>query len=75
MNRTLENAPAGFGSADGITAATPTLPSAFATASTQNAEHDKHLAFADDLLLKIAGSDRTAFQVLRNAVEGAGRLR
>ncbi|MFG1740265.1 AAA family ATPase [Micromonospora chalcea] len=69
VNAILENAQAWFGSAEGVTAATPTLISTFSAASTQNAEHDKQLALADDLLLKVAGIDRTAFQELLNAVE------
>lgn len=69
VNTILENAQSWFGSAEGVTAATPTLLSTFSSASTQNAEHDKQLALADDLLLKVARIDRTAFQELLNAVE------
>ncbi|WFE53121.1 AAA family ATPase [Micromonospora sp. WMMD1155] len=69
VNQILENGPSWFGSAEGVSAATPTLISAFSTANTQDAEHDKQLALADDLLLKVAGIDRTAFQELLNAVE------
>ena len=69
MNTIMENASSWFGSAEEVTAAAPTLISAFSAASTQSAEHDKQLALADDLLLKVAGIDRTAFQELLNAVE------
>jgi predicted ATP-dependent endonuclease of OLD family len=69
MNTILENASSWFGSTEGVTAATSTLVSAFSVASAQNTDHDKQLALADDLLLKVAGIDRTAFQELLNAVD------
>ncbi|MEV6348369.1 AAA family ATPase [Actinoplanes sp. NPDC051851] len=69
VNTLLENASSWFASAEGVTAATPTLVSTFTAASAQSAEHDKQLALADDLLLQVAGIDRTAFQELLKAVE------
>jgi hypothetical protein len=69
VNTILENGLSWFASAEGVTAATPALMSAFSAANTQNKEHDKQLALADDLLLKVAGINRTAFQELLGAVD------
>ncbi|WP_329177292.1 AAA family ATPase [Streptomyces sp. NBC_01477] len=58
-----------FDSADTLTAAGSDLLSAYSTARQPDVEHDKQLALVDDLLLKVAQIDRTAFQELLTAVE------
>lgn len=67
--RTLLENPGWFGSADHLTAAGPNLVSAFSTANQPDEEYDKQLALADDLLLKVAKIDKTAFQELLKAVD------
>ncbi|MGY0231986.1 ATP-dependent nuclease [Longispora urticae] len=65
----LDNLDNWFGTAEQVTAAAPQLMSAFSAASAGTDAHDKQLALADDLLLKVAKIDRTAFQELLKAAE------
>ncbi|MFF5303527.1 AAA family ATPase [Streptomyces sp. NPDC013161] len=58
-----------FTSPEQLTTAVPNLTSAFSTANQPDEDHDKQLALADQLLLKVAKIDRTAFQELLTAVE------
>lgn len=71
VNTMLENAATWFGSQEQISAAAPNLLSAFNTANDETAEHRKQLALADDLLLKVAKIDRTAFDELARAVDAS----
>ncbi|MFA1543494.1 AAA family ATPase [Actinomadura monticuli] len=71
LNTIFDNAPSWFGSQEQITAAAPRLMTAFTAASQPTEEHDKQLALADDLLLKVAKIDRTAFQELLKAVDAS----
>ena len=72
LNTIMENASVWFGTADTVTTAAPKLVTAFAAANTQSEAHERQLALADDLLLKVAKIDRIAFKELLKAVE-AGR--
>ncbi|GGN98844.1 AAA family ATPase [Microbispora bryophytorum] len=73
LNLVMENAQSLFGgSVEQVAPAPPALTTAFAAASEPTDEHDRQLALADDLLLKVAKINRTAFQELMKAVE-AGR--
>jgi hypothetical protein len=72
VNTIMEHGASWFGSAEQVTAAAPSLVAAYAAASTQTDAHERQLALADDLLLKVAKIDRVAFQELLKAVE-AGR--
>ncbi|OUD00115.1 AAA family ATPase [Streptosporangium minutum] len=66
----MENAPSLFGaSSERDTSVAPTLASAFAAANQSTESHDRQLALADDLLLKVATISRIAFQELLKAVE------
>ncbi|GLX95528.1 AAA family ATPase [Herbidospora sp. NBRC 101105] len=66
----LENAPAWFGGTTEQTlSAAPALMSAFAAANVSTDAHDRQLALADDLLLKVAGISRVSFQELLKAAE------
>ncbi|MFM9442131.1 AAA family ATPase [Streptomyces acidiscabies] len=58
-----------FSSAEQLTTAMPSLLTAFSTVNEPDEAHDKQLALADQLLLKVAKIDRTAFQELRKAVD------
>ncbi|MEW1926780.1 AAA family ATPase [Streptomyces sp. NPDC088360] len=58
-----------FTSAEQLTTAMPDLTSAFSAANQPDTGHDKQLALADQLLLKVAKIDQTAFQELLMAVE------
>lgn len=60
-----------FGSPEKITAAAPTLVTAFTAANEQTPEHEKQLTLADDLLLKVAKIDKVAFQELLKAVDAS----
>ncbi|MEU0804188.1 AAA family ATPase [Streptomyces sp. NPDC005970] len=67
--RTVMDHADSFTSADQLTTAAPNLTSAFSTANQPDEGHDKQLALADQLLLKVAKIDRTAFQELLAAVD------
>ncbi|MFE0151034.1 ATP-dependent endonuclease [Nonomuraea sp. NPDC059007] len=70
LNLVLENAPSLFGgSAEQTASAAPTLMSAFASVNVSTDAHDRQLALADDLLLKVAGINRVSFQELLKAAE------
>ena len=71
VNTILENGASWFGSPEDLTAAAPKLMTAFAEASQHTEEQDEQLALADDLLLKVAKIDRTAFQELLKAVDAS----
>src|SRR5262249_24453225 len=71
LNTVMENASTWYTSAEQITAAAPALMSAFTSASQPDEAHHKQLGLADDLLLKVAKIDRTAFQELLKAVEAS----
>jgi hypothetical protein len=71
LNAILENGASWFGSPEQITKAAPSLMTAFTAASQPTAAHDKQLALADDLLLKVAKIDRSAFQELLKAVDAS----
>ncbi|WP_419664766.1 ATP-dependent nuclease [Streptomyces sp. 2-1] len=58
-----------FKSAEHLATAGENLTSAYSTANQPDEGHDKQLALADQLLLKVAKIDRTAFQELLTAVE------
>ncbi|MBW4705171.1 AAA family ATPase [Micromonospora sp. RL09-050-HVF-A] len=69
LTMVMENAASLFGNADTVPTATPHLVSAFTAANTQTVKHERQLALADDLLLKVAKIDRIAFKELLKAVE------
>lgn len=71
VNTILEHASVWFGSKEQITAAAPALISAFNAATQDTADHESQLVLADDLLLKVAKIDRTAFQELLKAVDAS----
>ncbi|WP_406841874.1 AAA family ATPase (plasmid) [Streptomyces sp. AHU1] len=58
-----------FRSTEKLNAAAPSLVTAFSTVNEPDVEHDKQLVLADQLLLKVAKIDRTAFQELLTAVD------
>jgi hypothetical protein len=60
-----------FSTPETVSKAGPDLVSAFSTAGRSDEDHDAQLALADDLLLKVAGIDRTAFQELLTAVDAS----
>ncbi|WP_427923938.1 AAA family ATPase [Streptomyces sp. cg40] len=67
--RTILDHSASFNSDQELTTAVPNLTSAFSTANKPDEDHDKQLALADQLLLKVAKIDKSAFQELLAAVE------
>jgi hypothetical protein len=67
LNTILDNATSWFSTADQVTASAPKITNAFTTVTQETAAHNKQLALADDLLLKVAGIDRTAFEELLKA--------
>lgn len=69
INTVLDHAGTWFGSTESFTAAAPGLKTAVQAASQTTAEHQKQLALADELLLKVAKIDRVAFRELHKAVE------
>ncbi|MGV9503053.1 ATP-dependent nuclease [Streptomyces sp. NPDC003642] len=69
LRTVLDNADS-FSSPEQLTAVAPSLVSAFSSVNEPDEEHDKQLALAEQLLLKVAKIDRTAFQELLTAVEG-----
>lgn len=71
LNTILDNASSWFGTAEQVTAAAPKIMSAFNAVSMETAAHDKQLVLAEDLLLKVAGIDRTAFEELLKAVDAS----
>ncbi|WP_328687998.1 AAA family ATPase [Streptomyces phaeochromogenes] len=71
MNTLMENASSWFSTAEQITAAAPNVVSAFTSASTGTGNHEDQLHLVEDLLLKVAGIDRSAFQELLNAVDAS----
>lgn len=68
VNSLFDNANSWFSSVEQVSAAAPPLMHAFTTLNQQTTEHDKQLALADDLLLKVAKIDRSAFEELLKAV-------
>jgi predicted ATPase len=58
-----------FSTPETVAAAGPQLASAFSEARLPDEEHDKQLRLADDLLLKVAKIDQTAFEELLKAVD------
>ncbi|MGW6521736.1 AAA family ATPase [Streptomyces sp. NPDC054962] len=68
--RTVLDHAAYFGSPEQLNSVAPSLATAFSTVNEPDEEHDKQLALADQLLLKVAKIDRTAFQELLTAVDG-----
>ncbi|MEU9136908.1 AAA family ATPase [Streptomyces sp. NPDC048404] len=64
----LDNAES-FSSAEQLNTVAPSLVNAFSTVNKPDADHDKQLVLADQLLLKVAKIDRTAFQELLTAVD------
>ncbi|MEU3645224.1 AAA family ATPase [Lentzea sp. NPDC034063] len=71
LNEILENGSSWFRSAEQVAAAASNIMSAFAAVDVETEEHDEQLALADDLLLKVAGIDRTAFEELLKAVDAS----
>ncbi|MEV7863727.1 AAA family ATPase [Streptomyces hirsutus] len=69
INTLMENASTWFSTTEQITAAAPNVISAFTSASVGAGNHGDQLLLVEDLLLKVAGIDRSAFQELLNAVE------
>lgn len=69
FNTLLDQADSWFGTAEQVTKAAPSLVNAYAAANQNTTEHDKQLALADDLLLKVAKIERVAFQELLAAVD------
>jgi len=60
-----------FESTDALNAAGQKLVAAFSTAREHDEDHDKQLALVDDLLLKVAKIDQSAFEELLKAVEAS----
>lgn len=71
INTLMENASSWFSTAEQITAAAPSVVSAFASANTGTGNREDQLLLVEDLLLKVAGIDRSAFQELLNAVDAS----
>ncbi|MFT7837786.1 AAA family ATPase [Saccharothrix sp. BKS2] len=71
LNMLLDNAPHWFASPESVNASASEVFRAYTAAQTETTEHDKQLALADDLLLKVAKIDRTAFEELLKAVDAA----
>lgn len=67
----LDHASDWFSSPESFNAAAPQVLKAYAVAEQEAKGYDKQLALADDLLLKVAGIDRTAFDELLKAVDAA----
>jgi predicted ATP-dependent endonuclease of OLD family len=69
LNTLFDEGPSWFSSPDAMTAAGPSIVSAYSSASTDDTQHLAELSLVDDLLLKVAGIDRSAFQELLAAVD------
>jgi predicted ATPase len=68
VDRFLKNRTKWFGTPQAVTNSAPELVEEFATESTLDARTAKQLKLADDLLIKVAGVSRVAFDELENAV-------
>ncbi|MFI8351430.1 AAA family ATPase [Streptomyces sp. NPDC085596] len=67
--RTIMDHAEHFRSPEQLNAIAPDLVTAYSTVNEPDTEHDKQLALADQLLLKVAKIDQTAFQELLTAVD------
>ncbi|WP_433272682.1 ATP-dependent nuclease [Actinosynnema sp. CS-041913] len=71
LNKLFDNAPNWFASPEQVNASASTVLEAFTAATRATTAHDKQLRLADDLLLKVAKIDRTAFEELLKAADEA----
>jgi predicted ATP-dependent endonuclease of OLD family len=71
LSEFLDHASDWFSSAESFNAAAPHVMKAYTMAEQEVKGYDKQLALADDLLLKVAGINQTAFDELLKAVDAA----
>ncbi|MCQ9179433.1 hypothetical protein KMT30_10405 [Streptomyces sp. IBSBF 2953] len=69
INMLMENASSWFSTPEQISAAAPNVVSAFASASTGSNRYADQFRLAEDLLVKVAGIDRSAFEELLDAAK------